>query len=333
MDRTAIIIVTYRRQELLGQLLESLLFLDTAPWRVFVVDNEASGKTAQIVETYARIVDEGLTAVPWEHGADTFAYAPQVQNTGGAGGFAEGVRMAYEAGAEWFWLMDDDVVVMPDALSILDAWSDRFDAIQGSRQDFDGGPFWWQYRFIPFLGAYNPVAPSGFGPQGWKPANALCFEGACFNRRVVEGIGLPDARFFVYWDDCVYGYLASKRFRVAHIEEVILRRSRDIKNWEVTGVRQLNASSDMTRYHVMKNRGHMAQYLKMIGDYNPIGFGVGTASCFAKEAIRLIAVERGGIASGVGSLIRGWKDARAIMADGAWEPSVQIMEVHHGEAR
>lgn len=326
MKRTAIVIVTYKRQALLGQLLESLLFLDKAPWRVFVVDNEDSQETAQIVETYARLVGEGLTAAPWTEGADAFVYAPQAENTGGAGGFSEGVRLAYDAGAEWFWLMDDDVAVKPDALSILERWSPRFDAIQGSREDFDGGPFWWQYRFIAPLGIYNPVAPSGFGPQGWKPANALCFEGAFFNRRVVEGIGLPDARFFVYWDDCIYGYLASKHFRVAVIEDVILQRTRDVKNWEVSGVRQLNGSSDMTRYNVMKNRGHMANYLRSTGDYDPVGFALGTASCVAKELIRLVVVDRSNVTSGVSSLMRGWQDARDIMSDDAWQPYQDIVE-------
>lgn len=320
MERTAIVIVTYKRPELLGRLLESLLLLDAAPWRVFVVDNEASPVTAQIVETYARIAGEGLTAAPWEDGADAFVYAPQAQNSGGAGGFAEGMRLAYEAGADWFWLMDDDVVALPRALSILQGWSGRFDAIQGSRLDFDGGPFWWQYRFIAPLGVYNPLAPSGFGPQGWKPANALCFEGAYISRRVVDAIGLPDARFFVYWDDCIYGYLASRRFRVAVIEDVILQRTRDIKNWEVSGVRQLNASSDMTRYNIMKNRGHMANYLRREGVHAPLAFAFGTATCVAKEAVRLVAVERTGIGSGLRSLARGWVDGRAIMADQAWLP-------------
>ncbi len=332
MDHVAIVIVTYKRQELLGKLLESLLFLDVAPWRVYVIDNEASPDTACVVETYARMVDEGLTAVPWEEGAGTFNYAPQERNNGGAGGFAEGVRLAHEAGAEWFWLMDDDVIVKPDALSRLGRWTDRFDAIQGSREDFDGGPFWWQYRFIAPLGVYDPVAPSGFGPQGWKPANALCFEGAFLNRRVVDGIGLPDARFFVYWDDCIYGYLASRRFRVAVIQDVILQRTREVKNWEVSGVRQLNGSSDMTRYNVMKNRGHMAQYLRLTGDYSPIGFGVGTASCVAKEIIRLVAVDKGDVASGVSSLLRGWGEARRIMADPLWRPYAEMVEVPHGQA-
>ena len=43
--------------------------------------------------------------------------------------------------------MDDDVAVLPDGLDKLDAWSDKAEVIQGQRYDFDGGPFFWQYRF------------------------------------------------------------------------------------------------------------------------------------------------------------------------------------------
>ncbi len=327
MEKAAIIIVTYRRQELLDKLLQSLLFLQEAPWRVFIIDNEASPETEQLVEVYRHLVDEGLTAAPWDAGADTFVYAPQAENTGGAGGFACGVSLAYQAGAEWFWLMDDDVVVLPEALGILGRWAPRFDAVQGSRLDFDGGPFWWQYRFIPALGVYNPLAPSGFGPQGWKPANALCFEGACISRRVVDGIGLPDARFFLYWDDCIYGYLASRRFRVAVIQDVILQRTKDIPHWEVSGVRQLNASSDRTRFYVMANRGHMANYLKQEGMFLPWGFALGTLASFAKETIRLAAVERGHLGSGIKSLVEGWQESRRIMVDPLWEPSGKASDV------
>ena len=45
--------------------------------------------------------------------------------------------------------------------------------------------------------------------------NQLCFEGGMFSRRVVDKIGLPDARFFIYGDDACYGYVASQHFPAA----------------------------------------------------------------------------------------------------------------------
>lgn len=320
MEKLAIVIVTYKRQQLLDQLLDSLLYLQDAPWRVIVVDNENSADTANVVELHRRLVDEGLTAVPWPEGADAFVYVPMTENTGGAGGFAEGVRQAYRLGAEWFWLMDDDVTVMRDAIAKLSKWAGPFDVVQGSRLDYDGGPFYWQYQFIEPLGMYNPLAPAGFDGLGYKPTNTMCFEGGLFSRGIVERLGPPDARFFIYWDDCVYGYLASKVGRSAVVRDVILQRTRDIHNWEVSGVRQLNSSSNMTRRHVMRNRGHMAHYMRLQGDYNPLLFGLGTAACAAKEAIRLLAVDRGDLKEGALALFDGWREARRIMADESWKP-------------
>lgn len=320
MNHLAIVIVTYKRQQLLSVLLESILCLEEAPWRVFVVDNENSAETAAVVETYARIVDEGITAVPWSSGREAFVYVPMEENTGGAGGFAEGVRQAYRAGAEWFWLMDDDVEVLSDAVSKLSKWTDRFDVIQGARLDYDGGYFFWQSCFIPSMGMYNPLSPSGPTSEGWRPMNAVCFEGGLFNRSIVEQLGPPDERFFIYWDDCVYGYLASKIARCAVVDDFVLKRTRAIPNWEVTGVRQLNSSSNMTRYHVMRNRGHMAHYLKANGDYNSVLFGLGTVACMSKELIRLAVVDRTQAKEGVRAVLRGWQDARKIMHDDGWQP-------------
>lgn len=320
IEKLAIVIVTYKRRELLDSLLESLLFLENAPWRVIVIDNEDSAATAETVEVYKRLVGEGLTEVPWPEGSDTLQYVGMPENTGGAGGFSEGVKRAYAQGAEWFWLMDDDVVVMPRAIASLAKWTDDFDAVQGARLDYDGGPFYWQYRFIEPLGMYDPLAPSASTDDGWKPANAFCFEGALFSRRIVETLGPPDPRFFIYWDDCVYGYLASKVGRVAVVEDVILQRSRDVDHWEVTGVRQLNSASDMTRYHIMRNRGHMANYMKVTGDYVAPAFALGTAMVAAKELIRLAVVDRENMWSGIQSLYRGWVDGGRILHDAAWRP-------------
>ncbi len=321
MQKLAIVIVTYKRQELLDQLLESFLYSTKAPWRIFVIDNEHSSKTKQLVDIYARMAEEGITQVAWPNGAQTFSYVPMDSNTGGAGGFAAGVTRAYEEGAEWFWLMDDDVVTAPDAIEKLDKWADRFDVIQGSRLDFDGGPFFWQYHFVESLGIYDPFSTPAFPPSGFKEMNKLCFEGGLFNRSIVEAVGIPDARFFIYMDDCMFGYLACKAGRAAVVEDVILQRTRNIQNMGVGSVKQLNSSSNMTRYHVMRNRGHVAHYLKMQGDYNPVGFAVGTAATFAKEFIRLAFVEKKDLRRGFAHLVDGWLDARKIMADTTWKPA------------
>lgn len=319
-EKVAIVVVTYKRQQLLAQLLGSFLTLTVAPWRVIIVDNENSPVTARLVDACRTEVAAGNTRAEWPDGGESLVYAPQDENTGGAGGFSEGVRIAYELGADWFWLMDDDVEVEARALERLSKWMPDHGVIQGSRLDYDGGPFYWQYRFIEPLGIYNPIATARFDESGAKRTNTACFEGGLFSRSVVDRIGFPDSRFFIYWDDCVYGYLASKVTDSVVTSDVILRRTRELRNWEVTGVRQLNSTSDMTRFYIMRNRGYMARYLQLNGDFNPALFGMGTALSFAKEFIRIAVVDRNSIFSGSKQLIGGWRESRKLMHDPAWQP-------------
>ena len=72
------------------------------------------------------------------------------------------MRVAYELGSTWMWLMDDDVEVIPDGLARMGAWAPRFKSIQGRRYDYDGSEFYWQYRIAEPLGIPIPFAPAGF---------------------------------------------------------------------------------------------------------------------------------------------------------------------------
>ncbi len=322
IDKLAMVITTYKRQNLLATLFESILALEQAPWRVVVVDNEHSDETASMVEDFESKVTAqwGKTIADKSGNQSRVVYAPQTENLGGAGGFSAGVKKAYELGAAWFWVMDDDVAVLPDGIAKLAPWTRRHEVIQGSRFDYDGGPFYWQYDFRIGLGIPNPIAPAAFGRAGYRTMNTLCFEGGLFNRRVVKEIGLPDPRFFIYWDDTIYGYRASKVTTPIVVPDVVLRRTREIGNWDIAGLRQLNSTSDMNRYHIMRNRGYMARYFMVYGDYRPFLFGLGTIATAAKELIRLVMVDREHLKTGVVQIAKGWWDSRKLLHDNAWRP-------------
>lgn len=322
IEKLAIVVVTYKRQKLLANLFDSIKALNVAPWRVVVVDNEHSDETAAMVRQFSDTLDVqwGKTE-PDESGNDNrVVYAPQAGNIGGSGGFSNGVKKAYELGAEWFWVMDDDVAVLPNAIQQLAKWTPRHDVIQGSRLDYDGGDFYWQYDFIVSLGIPNPIAPAAFGPSGYRTMDTMCFEGGLFRRNIVEQIGLPDPRFFIYWDDTMYGYLASKVTDPIVVNDKIIQRTRDIGNWDIAGVRQLNSTSDMNRYHIMRNRGYMARYFMAHGDYRPVMFGLGTLLTAIKEVIRLVAVDHEHIKTGLKAIAKGWVDSRKLLHDPNWQP-------------
>jgi glycosyltransferase involved in cell wall biosynthesis len=306
--RLAVVVVTFNRASLLRIVLDSLAQLPQTPAHVIVVDNASSDDTPEVL---AAAADRFPPGVLTSHRSQT--------NTGGSGGFHQGVELALATEAEWIWVMDDDVKVLPQALARLAPWTKRFQAIQGRRYNFDGSPFYWQFDFNTTLGIPNPVARDDFGPQGWLPMNTVCFEGGLFQRDLIQRIGLPDPRFFIYWDDTVYGYLASKVTQPALVDAFILARTRQLKRLSLGPSRKLNGTSDMVRYHIMRNRGYMAQYFALHGDYQPLWFALGTVLTLGKELIRLAAVDHS-FKTGLPALVRGLRDARRLRLDRSWRP-------------
>ena len=108
--------------------------------------------------------------------------------------------------------------------------------------------------------------------------------------------------------------------RVIYVPDYVLSRTREVPNRSVGSVRQLNSTSDMTRYYITRNRGYLARYFKLYGDYRPVLFAVGTLLTFAKELVRIVAVDRGSLVSGAGRLVAGWREQRRIQRDPSWEP-------------
>lgn len=309
-EDVAICIVTHNRSGYLTGLLNSILVMSTAPRWVVVIDNASTDDTADVVER-ARV---GLKARP---GATELVYQRLPTNTGGAGGFHAATRRGLELGAAWVWLMDDDVEVIPDALERLRPWMSRFQVLHGRRYDVDGSPFFWQAKFNNVLGIPLPYTRRAFTDEGYAITNSGTFEGMMVNAQVVRQIGLPDPRFYISWDDAVYAWLAAQVTEVAYVDEFVLRRTRQQRQVNL-GLRHLNDSSSLARYHVMRNRAYVGRYFAAHGALNRPGFAIGTLLTLAKEVFRLVVVEH--TLRGFGDLVKGVRDARTLWRDTSWQP-------------
>src|SRR3954471_9716899 len=102
-ERVCAIVVTYNRAELLRECLTALERQSRPVDRILVIDNDSGDGTPDVVRSghpSAELVELG-------------------ENRGGAGGFHEGTRRAYEDGFDWLWLMDDDTIPTETALEEL----------------------------------------------------------------------------------------------------------------------------------------------------------------------------------------------------------------------
>jgi rhamnopyranosyl-N-acetylglucosaminyl-diphospho-decaprenol beta-1,3/1,4-galactofuranosyltransferase len=300
----AAVVVTYNRKDYLARLLPTLLEQTRPLDTVYVVDNASTDGTDELLaREYADV--------------PTIRHLRLDTNAGGSGGFHAGVVQAFADGHDWFWLMDDDVTALPDGLEGLLAYADGAGCVHGRRIDFHGGPFFWQPRMNEYLGIPLPYLrdPFAHGNKVFE-TNSGVFEGMLVSRDVVQRIGPPDPRFFITWDDAVYGLMASRSAKVVYVDHFSLRRQRAQRQVSLA-VRHLNDASDLFRFHVMRNRGYLAHYLQYLGSYRPVGFAVGTALTFLKEELRLVYVEH--TVRGTGALLRGWREARRIRRR-SWTP-------------
>ncbi len=307
--RVFIVVTTFNRVDHLRGLLDSIALLEPAPAAVVVVDNASTDGTADILRVADLPVPLFVEELP--------------QNLGGAGGFAAGMARALREGADWLWLMDDDVVVLPGALGSFGPWMDRYSCIHGRRYDAAGEPFFWQHLLNESLGVHLPVRGDVFAASPVFHTNVACFEGMLISAEVVRKIGLPDARFFLNGDDLTYGWLVSRRYPVAYVDAFVLRKTRAQRQVDL-GVRHLNDSSDLSRFCGMRNRGHLARYLALHGRHSRIRFGLGTLLTAAKEVLRLVAVERS--LAGASHIWRGWRAARRILGDADWQPEPPLAD-------
>jgi len=201
-ESVAIVVVTYNRADLLAVMLEGLGRLERAADAVIVVDNASTDHTAEVLQA------SGLAGLQ---------VVSSPENLGGAGGFHLGTRIAYEQGFDRIWLMDDDVVPAPDCLTVLMAQDE--DCLMAVRENTDGSLI--ELAATRFNLA-NPLAIkpkqasvlTEFGSREAMPEKVrlenVAFEGFMLRRRVIDAIGLPDASFFIFYDDVDYALRARR---------------------------------------------------------------------------------------------------------------------------
>lgn len=130
------------------------------------------------------------------------------ENTGGAGGFAAGMRVGAERGHDWLWLCDGDACATPDALAGLLAEGQRHPraAAIGSRIVMANHP-----RLIQECGATldrwsgRPRFRHAFADAGRElPGEAVDYLAACsllVRGEAVRALGGFDPALFVFFDD------------------------------------------------------------------------------------------------------------------------------------
>lgn len=188
MISPTIIVVTYNRLNLLRNCLEKINSQTHALHKILAIDNSSTDGSINYLN---EIKLNNLYKM------DVLLMA---ENTGGAGGFSSGMKAAFEQGADWIWMMDDDAAPHPNALAELLKIAKDPNTIYGSLAVNGVDTSWATILVNPPLG----LVPLAKDVPAEAEVEMLPFLGFMIHRSMVEKIGLPDAGFFIAADDAEY---------------------------------------------------------------------------------------------------------------------------------
>ncbi len=190
----ATVVVTYNRKKLLAECLEGILAQSRPVDAVFVIDNAST---------------DGTDDMLLERHPDSVIYVRLPKNVGGAGGFHHGMKMAYENGYEYIWIMDDDVRPERDCLQFLLKESSCSHVVAPLHLSQDGDLVDTNYVKEIAVSLKDFLARQETIPEVVE-MNDISFEGPLFHRSVVASAGLPRRDFFTWGEDGEYSRRLSR---------------------------------------------------------------------------------------------------------------------------
>ncbi len=239
-DTVCAVVVTYNRKNLLIECLEAIRKQTRPVQGIYLIDNASEDGTPELLleKGYISELPPQNIKEPWEMefiipnlidgSSIKFHYVRMHENTGGAGGFHEGVKRAYEKGYDWLWLMDDDAEPSLDCLKILLLEKDENCVVLCPRiKGRDGYQDYHHKRLSKFTFKEKKWNIDAEGNNKIE-IDGNAFVGPLIKTDAIRKVGYPFKDFFIWYDDTEYIFRLKKVGRVYLIKTAIINH-KDVK--------------------------------------------------------------------------------------------------------
>lgn len=219
-DDIAVVLVTYNRVALLAECLESLRQQTREVQRIFVINNASTDTTAEYLSL---LKDENITVINND------------VNTGGAGGFSQGLKIAYEQGYDWALLIDDDVLLDSHCIeALMLARQPAMIAVRENKQGViaEMAALEFDLESIFILKPKRAAVCDRYShrqemPERFEVEN-VSFEGFIVHRDVVSQVGFPEEKYFIFYDDVDYALrIREAGYKIQAIRDAAIIRQLD----------------------------------------------------------------------------------------------------------
>ncbi|MBF0488402.1 MAG: glycosyltransferase [Nitrospirae bacterium] len=294
------VVVTYNRKALLCECLSALMRQTRRLDAVWLIDNSSSDDTPTelLNQGFIDTLPPTTLSAPHEvikrheESGTVLHYIRMHANTGGTGGYYEGMQRAYEGGFHWIWTMDDDVEPKLHALETLLSYANLGECIQASRVYPDGQVFEDNKYIDLATGRQKVLKDAVFAKyQTFSSKNFVSFEGLLISRNIIKEIGYPDRRFYCWCDDFAYGLMASLYTNIIMVKEgLIIKKLKPGGNKIILGRKSLRLR-DKELYYMIRNQFIIFEYLKRLGTFSRLAY-LSLGATVIRIAIGTIVYER-----------------------------------------
>jgi GT2 family glycosyltransferase len=275
------VVVTYNRKNLLIECLEAIRKQTRPVDAIYIIDNASTDGTPDLLleKGYIKELPPKNLTEPWEK---TFSiphllidgstllpihYVRMHENTGGAGGFYEGVKRAYERGYDWLWLMDDDGKPKDNCLENLLNHKDKGDFLAPLVIDIDNKD---ELSFVIWDENKKNIKRLGDIQKEIYYKTANPFNGILISKKLVQKIGYPKKEMFIWGDEVEYQKRVIKNnFNVLTITSAIHYHPKGrVKQLKILNKFYINwQDNELKNYCDIRNRFYIAKHYSYVDIY------------------------------------------------------------------
>lgn len=203
------IVVTFNRKQLLIESITALLNQTVPPAKIIIIDNHSTDGTKTELQTADILANPSVD------------YRYLTKNIGGAGGFARGMQIAAaDPNLDWVSMSDDDAIFEPDYFEKLIAYQQDHpnrQILTGSVYIEDGRLQADQRNRFTNWSTFQAQAVPESEYRGNFEFDQYTFCGVFMSVAVIKQVGVADAGYFIWWDDCEYAVRTAKLSRPVNV--------------------------------------------------------------------------------------------------------------------
>lgn len=207
MDKVIAVVVTYNRKNLLIECLESILAQSKEVDKIVLINNASTDGTVELLEEKGYLNNHKIDLVNMK------------ENTGGSGGFYEGMRQSLSLPCDWVWVMDDDTIPDEYCLEELLNAKEKTDSQASFYASTVFGPE-GEPMNVPHISGRK--AENGYAEWYRFLENSVVeisdatFVSLLINKKAIEKCGLPCKDYFLWGDDYEYTMRIIKNYGKAY---------------------------------------------------------------------------------------------------------------------